>query len=73
MIHEGPHTKHHGPLSQKSGPVRLAVVVSGGQSGQVEDEVEEEEAGDDVEVAQQVLHLRLRSSQLGVTQLVDDD
>ena len=73
VIHEGPQTKNDCPLSQKPGPVRPAVVMSGGQPGQVEDEVEEEQAGDDVEVAQQVLHLRPRGVQLGVAQLVGDD
>ena len=72
MIDEGPHTKDYRPLSQEAAPVGLDVVVAGWKPGQVEEEVEEEEAGDSVEEAQEDVQLNLGEVvKVGVGQLVD--
>ena len=72
MIDEGAQTKHNRPLSEEAAAVRLDVVVAGWKSGQVEEDVEEEETGDGVEETQQDVELRLREVvEVGVGELVD--
>ena len=72
VIYEGPHTKNYCSLSQEAAPVGLDVVVAGGKPGQVEEDVEEEEAGDRVEETQEDVDLCLRKVvKVGVGQLVD--
>ena len=52
--------------------MRLDVVVAGGKPGQVEEDVEEEEAGDGVEETQEDVELSLREVvEVGVGELVD--
>ena len=72
MINEGAQTKNHRPLSQETTPVRLDVVVAGWKPGQVEEDVEEEEAGDGVEETEKDVEFSLREVvEVSVGELVD--
>lgn len=71
VVDERPDAEHHGPLPQEAAAMGLDMVMGVGMTDQADQEVEEEQAREEVEVEQQGADLHLGRVHGGGGELVD--